>query len=188
MAFRIAAAFSAKNARLSLRNFAAFDPATAPVVYPSLRGPRSASGQDSFFVASLGADVEQQQGEEEEEEAREDMERDESDEEGVGHEHDHTFKKSEASKTQDLVFGVADGVGGWDDMGIDSADFSHGLCARMAAVAATRNEERDGRLGAEEMLQRAYDMVLDEGQVLGGGSTACVAVARGREAIVEVAK
>ncbi|KAL8650431.1 MAG: hypothetical protein Q9226_005145 [Calogaya cf. arnoldii] len=72
------------------------------------------------------------------------------------------------------AFGIADGVGGWDASGIDSADFSHALCRNLAKNAKENPEEQ--RLGARELLSQAFtDVVADKG-IIGGGSTACVAV------------
>lgn len=74
-----------------------------------------------------------------------------------------------------IAFGVADGVGGWADSGIDSADFSHGLChamnymARDAFTLDTSNDPQD-------LLEQAYDEIVREGKIAGGGSTACVAI------------
>jgi len=74
-----------------------------------------------------------------------------------------------------VAFGVTDGVGGWADSGIDSADFSHGLCKQMSYVASdvlildTGNEP-------EDLLEQAYNEIVRGGNIVGGGSTACVAV------------
>ena len=45
------------------------------------------------------------------------------------------FFISRVGKSGDVAFGVADGVGGWDDINIDPADFSHQLCDYMAYAA-----------------------------------------------------
>ncbi|KAL8935457.1 MAG: hypothetical protein Q9216_005413 [Gyalolechia sp. 2 TL-2023] len=72
-----------------------------------------------------------------------------------------------------VAFGVADGVGGWIDSGVDPADFSHGLCQYMTQNARDHGDER---LGPRELLGKGYkDVVADEG-IPAGGSTACVAV------------
>lgn len=95
----------------------------------------------------------------------------------------------------DVAFGVADGVGGWSDSGIDSADFSHGLCHAMALVATEdgdgggkRRSGKEGkRMGPKELLHKAYTGVVEAEEIAGGGSTACVAVGRG-DGNVSVAK
>lgn len=74
-----------------------------------------------------------------------------------------------------VAFGVADGVGGWADSGIDSADFSHGLCKQMSYVAndvLTLDKSNE----PQDLLDQAYDEIIREGSIAGGGSTACVAI------------
>ncbi|KAL8772279.1 MAG: hypothetical protein Q9209_002491 [Squamulea sp. 1 TL-2023] len=73
-----------------------------------------------------------------------------------------------------VAFGVADGVGGWDASGIDSADFSHALCRYLAKNAKENSEEQ--RLGARDLLSQAFTDVVADQKISGGGSTACVAV------------
>ncbi|KAL8937998.1 MAG: hypothetical protein Q9211_003413 [Gyalolechia sp. 1 TL-2023] len=81
---------------------------------------------------------------------------------------------SAVGNSSSVAFGVADGVGGWVDLGVDPADFSHGLCQHLTQNARDHGEER---LGARELLEKSYkDAVADKG-IVAGGSTACVAVA-----------
>ena len=75
-------------------------------------------------------------------------------------------------------FGVADGVGGWADSGIDSAHFSHGLCEHMIEAAESTNSTEERTLGAGKLLQIGYDGVVADRSITGGGSTACVAVGK----------
>ena len=84
---------------------------------------------------------------------------------------------------RNMAFGVADGVGGWADSGIDSAAFSHGLCRAMALVAG----HQEKRIGPKDLLDTAYRNVVEEEEIEGGGSTACVAVG-GEDGVVTVAK
>ena len=86
-----------------------------------------------------------------------------------------------------VAFGVADGVGGWADSGIDSAHFSHGLCERMTEVARGTDTDAERKLGPRELLQNGYDRVVADRTISGGGSTACIAVGR-RDGYLEVAK
>ncbi|KAL8860170.1 MAG: hypothetical protein Q9178_003434 [Gyalolechia marmorata] len=72
------------------------------------------------------------------------------------------------------ALGVADGVGGWDASGIDSAHFSHALCRYLAKNAKENPEEQ--RLGARDLLSQAFTDVVADKDIIGGGSTACVAV------------
>ncbi|KAF3360326.1 Alpha-1,2 glucosyltransferase ALG10 [Verticillium dahliae VDG1] len=45
------------------------------------------------------------------------------------------FFVSRVGDTGSVALGVADGVGGWVDSGVDPADFSHGLCEYVASAA-----------------------------------------------------
>jgi protein phosphatase PTC7 len=90
------------------------------------------------------------------------------------------FFISRVNNTPDVAFGVADGVGGWVDSGVDPSDFSHGICDYMAHAAYTYEEaEWRGGMGARALMQKGYDDISSDGSVLAGGSTACVAIARG---------
>lgn len=74
-----------------------------------------------------------------------------------------------------VAFGVADGVGGWADSGIDSADFSHGLCKQMSYIASDVLTLDSGN-EPEDLLEQAYNEIVKGGNIAGGGSTACVAI------------
>ena len=128
--YRIGASFSAKGRHFKPKedNFV-FDPVTHKETYTG----RPKSGQDAFFVSSMGS-----QG--------------------------------------SMAFGVADGVGGWSDSGIDSAHFSHGLCQEMAILAKAGPEAGGKGLSPRALIQNAYNKIAKEGKIEGGGSTACVAV------------
>lgn len=84
-----------------------------------------------------------------------------------------------------VALGVADGVGGWVDSGVDPADFSHAFCDYMAAQAyynGTKEGEAgaDGRrdpLTARQIMEKGYSDVLHDESIKAGGSTACVGVA-----------
>ena len=89
--------------------------------------------------------------------------------------------------SSDVAFGVADGVGGWSDSGIDSADFSHGLCKYMEQVARTRDTTGQGRLKAAYMIQAGYDKAVADRSIAGGGTTVCAGVG-GHDGNLEVAK
>jgi len=83
-----------------------------------------------------------------------------------------------------LSFGLADGVGGWADQGIDPSDFSHGLCNRMAEASEGFGKNRTNATQGNSLpkdlprriLQEAFDGISDDDTVQGGGSTACVGV------------
>ncbi len=86
-----------------------------------------------------------------------------------------------------VAFGVADGVGGWADSGIDSAHFSHGLCEQMTEVARGTETSAEGKLRTRELLQKGYDKVVADRTIPGGGSTACIAIGSD-DGYLEVAK
>ncbi|CAL8582632.1 Protein phosphatase 2C 7 [Xanthoria parietina] len=84
------------------------------------------------------------------------------------------FFISSIANSSSAAFGVADGVGGWDQSGIDSADFSHALCRNLATTAKDHTGEQ--KLGARDLLSQAFADVVADKDIVGGGSTACVAV------------
>jgi protein phosphatase PTC7 len=73
-------------------------------------------------------------------------------------------------KSGDVAFGVADGVGGWDDTNIDPADFSHQLCDYMA-YAAYLSEAAGSALGARALIQKGYNALAQDPSIIAGGST-----------------
>ncbi|CEJ90149.1 Putative 5-azacytidine resistance protein azr1 [[Torrubiella] hemipterigena] len=85
------------------------------------------------------------------------------------------FFVSRVNDSGAVAFGVADGVGGWVDSGVDPADFSHGFCDYMAAAAY--EHKGSTALTARSLMQAGYDAVCNDKSLSAGGSTACVAVA-----------
>lgn len=99
-----------------------------------------------------------------------------------------------------VALGVADGVGGWMDSGVDPADFSHGFCDYAAAEAygyegkpslPSGRQQKNNKLtpalpSARELMQRGYDAVCHDPTIPAGGSTATVAVLGG-DGDVEIA-
>ncbi|KAL7934536.1 protein serine/threonine phosphatase 2C [Trichoderma chlorosporum] len=88
------------------------------------------------------------------------------------------FFVSRVNESGSVAFGVADGVGGWVDSGVDPADFSHGFCDYMAAAAYEYPSASDKPLTARKLMQMGYDAICKDSNVPAGGSTACVAIAR----------
>lgn len=74
--------------------------------------------------------------------------------------------------------GVADGVGGWENSGVDPADFSHALCEYMAFNANTYIPGTGTAPNAMALMQGGYDDVVKDRTIRAGGSTACVAIAK----------
>jgi protein phosphatase PTC7 len=89
------------------------------------------------------------------------------------------FFVSRIGESNDVAFGVADGVGGWIDSGVDPADFAHGFCDYMAHAAYTyRGDSDNPPFNARSLMQRGYDDICKDDSVRAGGSTACVAIAK----------
>ena len=88
------------------------------------------------------------------------------------------FFISKIGNGNNVAFGVADGVGGWAESGIDSADFSHGLCRYLTASARGADEASEQSLGPQDLLQQGFDAVVADKEIRGGGSTACVAIGK----------
>lgn len=89
------------------------------------------------------------------------------------------FFISRVGKSGDVAFGVADGVGGWADSGVDPADFSHQFCDYMAYAASTcPSEEARSALNARALMQKGYDSIVQDLSISAGGSTACVGIAK----------
>jgi protein phosphatase PTC7 len=88
------------------------------------------------------------------------------------------FFFSQIGTTNATAFGVADGVGGWVESGLDPADFSHGLCEYMTCAARSWPQgSNTTSLHPKDLLQVAYDEVTEDDSIEGGGSTACLAIA-----------
>ncbi|GAO18502.1 hypothetical protein UVI_02054450 [Ustilaginoidea virens] len=87
------------------------------------------------------------------------------------------FFVSRVSDSGSVALGVADGVGGWVDSGVDPADFAHGICDHMAAWAYAHDPARHPPLTARRLMQSGYEAVCGDRSLRAGGSTACVGVA-----------
>lgn len=94
---------------------------------------------------------------------------------------DAFFATTVGGSRHHVAFGVADGVGGWQDQGVDPSDFSHGLCGLMAGTAHLHEGlKQDGRVVRPlDLLQTAYDAVISNPRIMAGGCTASLAVADG---------
>nr|POF12912.1 protein phosphatase 2c like 7, mitochondrial [Quercus suber] len=114
-------------------NYASTHASASP---PYLRSTRKDSGEDAFFVTTVGGNA------------------------------------------NNVAFGVADGVGGWQESGVDPSVFSNALCGLMAGTAYAQEglAERQS-VRPRELLQIAYDAVIANPRILAGGCTASLAVA-----------
>ncbi|KAK9449468.1 phosphatase 2C-like domain-containing protein [Limtongia smithiae] len=98
------------------------------------------------------------------------------------------FFISRIRDSESVALGVVDGVGGWNEIGIDATEFSHSLAESMADLAS-----RLATTGSQEeyassivskfsfpplvLLDAAYNAIKAGGRVKAGGSTASVGVA-----------
>ncbi|KAF7534185.1 hypothetical protein G7Z17_g13397 [Cylindrodendrum hubeiense] len=96
------------------------------------------------------------------------------------------FFVSRLNDSGSVAFGLADGVGGWVDSGVDPADFSHGFCDYMAIAAHEYKADSDPPLTARKLMQKGYDAICQDRSLRAGGSTACVGIA-GADGNLEVA-
>jgi len=90
-----------------------------------------------------------------------------------------------AQSNRYVAFGIADGVGGWSDSGVDPGKFSHGLCKYMAEKTYRPTHADD--LRPLKLLQHGYDEVSKDTKIDAGGSTACIAAIQPNGSL-EVAK
>lgn len=133
--YRIAASYTAKDVPYNpVKNVFNFSPYSVINKNRKDKSTRPESGQDAFFVSSIG-------------------------------------------KTSDVALGIADGVGGWVDSGVDPADFSHGFCDYMAFAANSKNAT-SAPFSARQLMEKGYDDICNDKSVPAGGSTACVAIAK----------
>lgn len=86
-----------------------------------------------------------------------------------------------------IAFGVADGVGGWADQGVDPADFAHALSTYMADGAMEWASTDGVHLHPRDLIEMGYARSLSDSSIYAGGSTANVAVALG-DGRLELAK
>ncbi|KAK4201774.1 phosphatase 2C-like domain-containing protein [Triangularia verruculosa] len=75
-----------------------------------------------------------------------------------------------SASSGEVALGVADGVGGWMDSGVDPADFSHAFCDYMASTASTSTPPPTAR----QLMQAGYEAVCHDQSIKAGGSTAIV--------------
>ncbi|KAL7628606.1 Protein phosphatase 2C 7 [Parahypoxylon ruwenzoriense] len=88
------------------------------------------------------------------------------------------FFISRVGDTNAVAFGIADGVGGWEDSGVDPADFSHSFCDYMASAAYEhKSDPGESPLTARSLMQKGYVDVCKDRSIHAGGSTAAIAIA-----------
>lgn len=67
-----------------------------------------------------------------------------------------------------VLVGVADGVGGWINHGVDCSAMSRGMCENLEDCF-----KKDSSANVRDLLQRAYDRILSEKIVEAGSTTIC---------------
>ncbi|KAK9238439.1 phosphatase 2C-like domain-containing protein [Lipomyces kononenkoae] len=101
-----------------------------------------------------------------------------------------SFFFTKVRESESVALGVIDGVGGWNEIGIDATDFSHSLAEAMAELTAklsidnTKRDESNTIVSKFSfpplvLLDAGYNAIRNAGKVKAGGSTACVGVAHG---------
>ncbi|KAJ1037551.1 hypothetical protein NDA11_002520 [Ustilago hordei] len=74
----------------------------------------------------------------------------------------------------DVAIGVADGVGGWTENGIDPSLFSQALMFHASKSAATAPANPESGAAPNRILAEAFEKVLKEPLVVAGSATACI--------------
>ena len=93
---------------------------------------------------------------------------------------DAFFAATVGGSEHHVAFGVADGVGGWQDQGVDPSEFSHGLCGLMAGTAYIHEGLEEGKhVRPQQLMQTAYEAVIANPRIVAGGCTASLAVVDG---------
>ncbi|KAK7208276.1 phosphatase 2C-like domain-containing protein [Myxozyma melibiosi] len=88
-----------------------------------------------------------------------------------------SFFYAKIGESDSIALGVIDGVGGWNEIGVDATDFSHTLAETMSELTSKLQIVSEYSFPPLVLLDAAYTAVKNSGQVKAGGSTACVGVA-----------
>lgn len=78
------------------------------------------------------------------------------------------------SNAGDMAIGVADGVGGWTENGIDPSLFSQALMFYASKSASQVSANSDSASAPNRILAEAFERVLKEPLVVAGSATACI--------------
>ncbi|KAF0981191.1 hypothetical protein FDP41_012979 [Naegleria fowleri] len=73
------------------------------------------------------------------------------------------------------IIGVADGVGGWIDQGVDPSHISNQLMLNCKLICEREINNTSFLSNPNKIMQAAYDMIVNEKQVQAGSTTCCVA-------------
>ncbi|KAJ1988844.1 Protein phosphatase 2C 7 [Dimargaris cristalligena] len=86
---------------------------------------------------------------------------------------DALFHSRHAASGQ-IAFGVADGVGGWTESGVDPSLFSRMLLKNISSNINSTEAEQWSELNPLKLLQASHQRIIDEGDPEYGGSTATI--------------
>jgi protein phosphatase PTC7 len=101
---------------------------------------------------------------------------------------DAFFATTVGGSPHHVAFGLADGVGGWQESGVDPSVYSQALCGLMAGTANLHEGLEAGKpCRARDLLTTAYDAVMANPRIPAGGCTASLGVADA-EGNIETAK
>ncbi|KAG2382187.1 hypothetical protein C9374_005389 [Naegleria lovaniensis] len=73
------------------------------------------------------------------------------------------------------IIGVADGVGGWIDQGVDPSHISNQLMLNCKLICEREINNPSFLSNPNKIMQAAYEMIVNEKQVQAGSTTCCVA-------------
>ncbi|KAK4506647.1 hypothetical protein PRZ48_000379 [Zasmidium cellare] len=99
---------------------------------------------------------------------------------------DAFFATTVGGSSNHVAFGLADGVGGWQDQGVDPSEFSQALCGLMAGSANIQENIEENPCKPQPLLQQAYDAVMNNPRIAAGGCTASLGVTN-RQGSIETA-
>ena len=101
----------------------------------------------------------------------------------------HDWLFSEETQGGGVVVGIADGVGGWEESGVNPAFFAQALLYHASEHVKNGAKRGQGQgQGPRTILRAAYDDVVKDPGVVAGSSTACIVCLDGTRGTLEAAK
>lgn len=85
------------------------------------------------------------------------------------------------SQFTETLLGVADGVGGWQQYGLDSSYISSGVLEGMAELFSTEPGQTP-----QELITRSFSRLLERRERFAGGTTVCFGVFNSADAMLSV--
>lgn len=100
-----------------------------------------------------------------------------------------TCQLTEGKRKGRVALGVADGVGGWAEIGVDPSEYSYRLCKNMEdrfkQVEKDDSDKQD--ISPSGLLKYSYNLLKDKQQVRAGSSTGCVGIVDPTKGSMQVA-